>query len=1050
VGIYDELGNFQGVNQGSGTSFNTPEGITVNNGAWYVAEQGAQQIDKFNTCAVNGAPIGSPTVAGNTPTISSTPTFTVTPTLTPSLISCAPVQTWTAPLPYGIALDSSNNVYVADNGNNQIDIYDAFGNFINSVAGSGANQLLGPTGVAVDSANNIYVIDGDNDRVEVFDQTSHLKAQWGARGSGNSQFQSPWGIAVNAAATTVYVADWGNDRVEAFDTTGHYLTQWGATGFGGNGNFESPDGIAIDKNGYVYVADYDAQLIQVFNGQGVFQSQWSTANGLNGAGFVAIDNVTNIVYVSDGVGAVAAYDELGNLQGISYGSGTPFVNPEGLAAFNGVWYVAEQGNQVIDRFAVCTVNGNSIGSPTFTGTVTPTPTITNTPSPTSTPTNIPTSTNTATNTSTSTSTNTGTNTSTNTVTNTPTDTATNTVTNTATNTLTVTSTNTPTNTSTDTPTSTNTNTATNSPTNTQTNTSTNTATGTVTNTSTNTSSVTSTNSSTNTVTNTPTNTATNTATQTASNTATVTSTATFTNTATNTSTNTSTATFTKTATNTCTNTATSTFTNTPTNTPSTAYFVSGNVSPACAAAGASVGVTFVLQDSGTYNTLHYAIAFSTSNTPSSSASWMVGGNGAGNCPAGGAQISTGSTGLVTVGNAVIVPSGFTSGYIIIEAQTNVGSLGCGTNSGGTSDAVTVIAFGNCTATPTRTYTLTNSPTNTYTATNTPTKTYTFTSTATSTNTNTYTMTNTPTITSTFTQTYTPTLTATYTPTPTQTYTPTLTTTLTPTGTFTNTPVANACSNFTDWSAASVSYSVGTTVVYGVEMYKCIQAHTSNSGWTPPGTATLWQDVGGCTGPTSTPGPLNCSNAPAWSSSSVNYALGDQVIYNASLYQCIQAHTSNTAWTPAAEPTLWQNQGRCSGGSGSAVGIAIQQTTKTITATPSATETATTTNTITVMPTNTGKLLQSVAAAPNLSRNGSPINFHVKLGKASQVNLALFTVLGEEVYRTSVQGNAGDNQILWTLKNKAQNAVGSGIYICVIQVVSGYETVTQTTKVIVFH
>src|SRR6516225_8991318 len=56
-------------------------------------------------------------------------------------------------------------------------------------------------------------------------------------------------------------------------------------------------------------------------------------------------------------------------------------------------------------------------------------------------------------------------------------------------------------------------------------------------------------------------------------------------------------------------------------------------------------------------------------------------------------------------------------------------------------------------------------------------------------------------------------------------------------------VAGSAQSVPNW-APNVAYSVGSLVMFqGVE-YKCIQAHTSQSDWTPPATPALWQPVSG--------------------------------------------------------------------------------------------------------------------------------------------------------------------------------------------------------------
>lgn len=44
--------------------------------------------------------------------------------------------------------------------------------------------------------------------------------------------------------------------------------------------------------------------------------------------------------------------------------------------------------------------------------------------------------------------------------------------------------------------------------------------------------------------------------------------------------------------------------------------------------------------------------------------------------------------------------------------------------------------------------------------------------------------------------------------------------------------------------------------------------------------------------------------PTWNGDSVEYSTGARVQYDGSLYKCLQAHTSQTAWTPTDAPSLW--------------------------------------------------------------------------------------------------------------------------------------------------
>ena len=168
--------------------------------------------------------------------------------------------------PYGIAVDSANNVYVTDVPNNRVEKFTSSGNYLTQwgSAGNGNGQFDLPLGIAADSSNNVYVVDEDNNRVEKFDGNGNYLTQWGSNGSGNGQFASPYGIAVDSSGNFIYVADRFNNRIEKFDSNGNYLTQWGSLG-SGNGQFTNPEGVGVDSTGnFIYVADTYNHRVEAF------------------------------------------------------------------------------------------------------------------------------------------------------------------------------------------------------------------------------------------------------------------------------------------------------------------------------------------------------------------------------------------------------------------------------------------------------------------------------------------------------------------------------------------------------------------------------------------------------------------------------------------------------------------------------------------------------------------------------------------------------------------------------------------------------------------
>jgi sugar lactone lactonase YvrE len=124
-------------------------------------------------------------------------------------------------------VDSAGNVYVADQNNHRIRKITPAGvvsTFAGSTAGfadgTGAGaQFNKPYGVAVDSAGNVYVADFNNHRIRRITSSGVVTTLAGqaTSGSGNgtgtsATFNQPWGIAVDSGGI-VYLADFGNHRI---------------------------------------------------------------------------------------------------------------------------------------------------------------------------------------------------------------------------------------------------------------------------------------------------------------------------------------------------------------------------------------------------------------------------------------------------------------------------------------------------------------------------------------------------------------------------------------------------------------------------------------------------------------------------------------------------------------------------------------------------------------------------------------------------------------------------------------------------------------------
>ncbi len=182
------------------------------------------------------------------------------------------VTSWTVTgNPTGVAVDSANGwLYVALKGGHRIDKFTLSGTLLSTWGslGSGNGQFSGPHCVAVDAAGDVYVADSGNNRIQVFSPAGAFLRKWGSGGSGDGLFNFPQGLRISPGGT-LYVADRGNNRVQYFDTAGTFLGKWG-TGGNGNGQFSSPAGIGIDPGGNIVVGDIFNNRIQKFTATGTF------------------------------------------------------------------------------------------------------------------------------------------------------------------------------------------------------------------------------------------------------------------------------------------------------------------------------------------------------------------------------------------------------------------------------------------------------------------------------------------------------------------------------------------------------------------------------------------------------------------------------------------------------------------------------------------------------------------------------------------------------------------------------------------------------------
>lgn len=169
----------------------------------------------------------------------------------------------------GLAIDDDDRIFVSDGKLRRVLVFNAKHEVVDQID----KGLIDPVGLAIDTENRfLYIVDTQQDQVLVYDaDTLKPLRKIGTAGKNHfltdpGNFSAPQGVAVDKDGN-VYVTDTLNDRVEIFDADGNFLSTFGKNG-DGPGYFARPKGIAVDGDGHIWVADAMQNQLQVFNREG--------------------------------------------------------------------------------------------------------------------------------------------------------------------------------------------------------------------------------------------------------------------------------------------------------------------------------------------------------------------------------------------------------------------------------------------------------------------------------------------------------------------------------------------------------------------------------------------------------------------------------------------------------------------------------------------------------------------------------------------------------------------------------------------------------------
>ena len=257
AGLAGSSGSTNGT--GSAARFFNPLGVALDtNGNVFVADYNNHTIRKITSDGVVTTLAGSPGERGSTNGVGSDARFSN---------------------PFFLTVGKDGNLFVADTWNHTIRKITPEGlvttlagtaGSSGSADGSGAVARFNfPKGIAVDSENNLFVVDGGNDTIRKVTPSGEVTTFAGLAGSFGSadgigskaRLDRPFGLTIDGF-NNVYVANYGNGTIRKITPARAVTTLAGMPNTSGNENgtgnaarFSGMEGLAVDSAGNLYVAD---------------------------------------------------------------------------------------------------------------------------------------------------------------------------------------------------------------------------------------------------------------------------------------------------------------------------------------------------------------------------------------------------------------------------------------------------------------------------------------------------------------------------------------------------------------------------------------------------------------------------------------------------------------------------------------------------------------------------------------------------------------------------------------------------------------------------
>ena len=158
-----------------------------------------------------------------------------------------------------------------------------------------------PSCIAVHDSGDIYVTCWRDNSIQVFDQAGQQKRTIGSHGSGDGQFNQPYGLFIKG--DVMYFTDWLNNCIQKMTTGGQFIQKFGHYG-SVQGQFYFPSFVILDQRNRLIASDFGNGRVVILDQAGT----WLLTINCNVTGShaflkpqgLALDPQGNIHYAADG------------------------------------------------------------------------------------------------------------------------------------------------------------------------------------------------------------------------------------------------------------------------------------------------------------------------------------------------------------------------------------------------------------------------------------------------------------------------------------------------------------------------------------------------------------------------------------------------------------------------------------------------------------------------------------------------------------------------------------------------------------------------------